>query len=208
MIQVRDAFQIKFGKIDQAVELFGRLHEVAPQWTERPGEYELLTDISGDMYTLVTCLHLDSMAEWERVSAETWKMAGFQDWFRSFQLFVADGRRRFYTVEQANPGWSKRGAIIVRYTFRSLEWRLADTLDLVKSHGAMLADCTVGDRARVLTDFSGPMYNVILEVETPDLKVWDDHRRTMFADPQFQVWFTKLATCVARGGHEFLRVAG
>lgn len=207
MIQVRDVFRIKFGKIDQAVELFGRLHEVVPQWPQLAGQYEILTDLSGDMYSLVTCLHVNSVAAWESLSAEMWKLSGFQEWFRSFQLFVADGQRRFYTVEQANSGWSRGGAVIVRSTFRCLEWRVADTVDLLKSHGAMLADRKVGDRPRILTDFSGPMYNVILEVETPDLKVWDDHRRNMFADPQFQVWFTKMVTCVARGEHEFLRVA-
>ena len=64
MIQVRDIFQLKFGRIDQAVELFRRLPEVvgaAPADVQQHG----MTDISGSMYTFVSEMAVPSMADWE-----------------------------------------------------------------------------------------------------------------------------------------------
>jgi hypothetical protein len=207
MIQVRDTFQIKFGKIDQAVELFSMLRERSTVLPQGQAPYEVLTDLSGDMFTLVTAMHLDAVAEWERLAPATWAEPGFKEWYKSFQLFVSDGQRRFYTVEQANDGWSAPGAVVVRTCFRTLEWRVAETVDLLKTYGGLLAEAGVGERARILTDFSGPMFNAIIEIEARDLKTWDQHRRTMFGETQFQVWMKRLATCVTRGSHEFYRVA-
>jgi len=207
MIQVRDTFQIKFGKIDQAVDLFSSLREGSTILPQGQAMYEVLTDLSGDMFTLVTATHLDTVAEWEKLAPATWAEPGFKEWYKSFQLFVSDGQRRFYTVEQANDGWSGPGAVVVRTCFRTLEWRVAETVDLLKTYGGLLAEAGVGERARILTDFSGPMFNAIIEVEARDLKTWDQHRRTMFGETQFQVWMKRLTTCVTRGAHEFYRVA-
>jgi len=55
---------------------------------------------------------------------------------------------------------------------------------------------------------SGRMFNVIIEIETANLKDWDDHRRTMFQDALFQVWFRRLTACVSHGSHAFFTVAG
>ena len=52
------------------------------------------------------------------------------------------------------------------------------------------------------------MFNVVIEIETANLKDWDDHRRTMFLDAQFQVWFQRLTTSVSHGSHTFFTVAG
>ncbi|MCJ7511890.1 MAG: hypothetical protein MUO23_02835, partial [Anaerolineales bacterium] len=71
-----------------------------------------------------------------------------------------------------------------------------------------LEDCGVATHPRVLTDASGRMFNMVLEVETPDLRTWDEHRQTMFNDPIFQAWFQRLLTCVSEGSHEFFRVVG
>lgn len=207
MIQVRDTFQIKFGKIDQAVELFTRLRAGSTILPPQPSTYEVLTDLSGDMFTLVTAVHLDSVADWERLAPASWAEPGFKEWYTSFQLFVSDGQRRFYTVEQANAGWSGPGAIVVRTCFRTLEWRVAETIGLLKTYGGLLEESGVGERARILTDFSGPMFNAIIEIEARDLMTWDQHRRTMFGEAQFQVWMKQLTTCVTRGTHEFYQVA-
>lgn len=207
MIQVRDTFQIKFGKIDQAVELFTTLREASTVMPPPQSSYEVLTDLSGDMFTLVTAMHLDSVAVWEALAPTTWAQPGFQDWYKGFQLFVSDGQRRFYTVEQPNDGWSGPGAVVVRTCFRTLEWRVAETVELLKTYGGMLVDAGAGVRPRILTDFSGPMFNAVIEIEARDLMTWDRHRREMFGLPQFQVWMKKLTTCVTRGTHEFYQVA-
>jgi hypothetical protein len=52
------------------------------------------------------------------------------------------------------------------------------------------------------------MFNTFIEIETPDLRTWDDSRRNLFDDPQFQVWFLRLTGCVSGGSHRFYTVAG
>ena len=203
MIQVRDSYQVKFGKIDAAVD-----HFMSFPGRATPGPYEILIDLSGEMYTLVSALQVQSMAEWENAQAGLSQGKEFQEWFRPFKQYVEAGTREINRVEQDNDGWSARGAIVVRSRFRALEWRIAETVDLLKTYGAMLVDASVGSRPRILTDASGPMFNTFIEIETPDLKTWDEHRRGLFKDAQFQVWFLRLSACVSHGSHTFFTVAG
>jgi hypothetical protein len=208
MIQVRESYQVRFGRIDQAIDYWSRLPREVAAWPKRREDFEVLSDLSGEMYTLVVAHHVDSVGAWQAAQAAVQQDPAFQAWFRSFKQFAEDGQREFLQVEQPNTGWSGRGAIVVRTCFRALEWRAAEAMDLVRSYGALLVDQGVGARPRLLSDLSGRLFNVIIEIETGDLKQWDDHRRTMFLDPQFQVWFQRLATCVSHGSHAFFTVAG
>jgi len=208
MIQVRDTFQVKFGKIDAAVEHWNRLAANVPAWPKGRESYEVLTDLSGDMFTLATALHLDSDDAWRKMNATVLPSREYQEWFKLFKQYVEEGHREFHTVEQANAGWSGIDAIVVRSCFRALEWRVEETLELLRTYGAMLIDRGVGSRPRLLTAGSGRLFNLIIEIEAVDLKTWDEHRRGLFGDAQFQVWFRRLAACVSHGSHDFLKVAG
>lgn len=208
MIQVRETYQIKFGRIDQAVDYWSRLPREVAAWPQGRETFEFLTDLSGEMYTLVVARHVDSVEAWQASLAAVQADPAYQEWFRSFKQFAEDGTREYLRVEQPNTGWSGRGAVVVRSCFKALEWRVAEALDLVRTYGALLVDQQVGQRPRLLTDLSGRMFNVIIEIETANLKEWDDHRRTMFLDAQFQVWFRRLTACVSHGSHDFYTVAG
>ena len=85
---------------------------------------------------------------------------------------------------------------------------MLETVSLLKDHGAMLADRGVATRSRVLTDASGRVFNAMLEVETPDLRAWDERPPSMFGDPLFQAWFQRRLTCGSHGSHEFCRLVG
>ena len=146
MIQVRDTFQVKFGKIDAAVDHWNRLAAVVPAWPKGRDRYEVLTDLSGDMFALSTALHLDSDDAWHKMNATVLASPEYQEWFKLFKQYVEEGHREFHTVEQANPGWSGVGAIVVRTCFRALEWRVEETLELLRTYGAMLIDQGVGSR--------------------------------------------------------------
>jgi len=208
MIQVRESYQVKFGRIDQAVEYWSRLPREVAAWPKEPAEFEVLTDLSGEMFTLVVARHVDSVEAWQKSLATVHQDPAYQEWFRTFKQFAEDGQREFLRVEQPNVGWSRRGTVVVRSCFRALEWRAAEALDLVRTYGALLVDQGVGRQPRLLSDLSGRLFNVIIEIETANLKDWDDHRRTMFVDPQFQVWFQRLTTTVTYGSHAFYTVAG
>jgi hypothetical protein len=208
MIQVRESYQVRFGRMDQAIDYWSRLPKEVAEWPADRTEYEVLTDLSGEMFALIVARHVDSVEAWQSAMGRLQADPHYQEWFRSFKQFAENGHREFLVVEQPNRGWSGRGAVVVRSCFQALEWRVAEALDLIKAYGALLVDQGVGERPRVLSDLSGSMFNVMIEIETRDLKDWDDHRRTMFLDAQFQVWFRRLAGCVSHGSHDFFTVAG
>jgi hypothetical protein len=66
MIQVRDVLQAKFGEIDQAVELFARPPSPLLGYMNPQFHFNVLTDISGDMYALINEFALPSLGEFER----------------------------------------------------------------------------------------------------------------------------------------------
>jgi hypothetical protein len=160
------------------------------------------------MFSLTTALHLDSDDAWHLMNATVHTSREYQEWFKLFKQYVEEGQREFHTVEQPNNGWSGVGAVVVRSCFRALEWRVEETLDLLRTYGAMLVDVGVGSSPRILTAGSGRLFNLIIEIEAADLASWDRHRGTLFQDPQFQVWFRRLSTCVSHGSHDFLRLVG
>jgi hypothetical protein len=206
MIQIRDVLQVKFGKIDQAVELFRNQPELDPG-AIMPGRYfEVLTDISGTMYTLVNEFVVDNLAEFERVRARQFAAPKFDDWFRQFQLFIEGGRREYYNVESDYVSWSHPGVVVVRETYRAYKWQINNAVSLLQRYGGLLSFYGVGQKPRILTNASGPMFQAVIEVETESMSAWESQRRLLFAEVEFQVWFNQLMTAVEAGRHDFYRV--
>ena len=96
MILVRDVFQAKYGNGGDLVALFRAFNDQFA--SELPG-YRILTDASGPFFTVVTEVEVESMAEWERRSAEVFSKPEFGDWFGRMIPLVESGRRDFYNVE-------------------------------------------------------------------------------------------------------------
>ena len=105
---------MKFGKIDQAVELFTRPTVPAPRLIVPGHHFAVLTDISGEMYTLVNEFAVDNLAQYELLRGDQFSAPEFSDWFRQFQLFIEGGRREYYNVEGEYKIWSRPGLIAVR----------------------------------------------------------------------------------------------
>ena len=208
MLQVRDVFQVKFGKIDQAVQLFARLPKTVPAFGTLDLHYHVLTDISGPMFTLVTELMLPDLAAWDAMRARMFGSAEFEGWFKDFKLLIEDGRREFYDLQGECEDWSRPGAVVVRQTFRALKWQISPTITLLQRYGALLEHSGVGHRPRILTDASGPFFQAVVEAEADNLADWESHRRSMFRMTEFQVWFLQLSNLVEAGKHEFFRVEG
>jgi hypothetical protein len=203
MIQVRNVHQLKFGRIDQAVELFRKLPQAA-------GHSEIrlhgMTDISGPMYTFVTETNVPSLALWETVRTSIYEGPGYADWFKQFQLVVESGRSELFTIEGEHGGWSTPGSLIVREVYRALKWQIRPAVGLLQRYGALLVDSEVGHNPRILTDVSGDMFTVVIEIETEGLSDWEKHRRELYKRPEFQVWFAQLSSSVEKGWHEFYRL--
>lgn len=205
MIQIRDILQVKFGKIDQAVELFTGSQEYAP--FGRP-EYhlEVLTDVSGPMYTLVNEFVFPNLAAYETEREHSFIQPGQQEWFRQFQLFVEGGRREYFTVEGDYRAWSRPGIVVVRECYQTYKWQIQQAVELLKRYGGLLEFYGVGKNPRILTDASGQMFRAIIEIETESMSVWETQRREVYRQVEFQVWFNQMLTAVEAGAHDFYRV--
>jgi hypothetical protein len=206
MIQVRDVLQVKFGKIDQAVELFTRLPVPRPRFMATDDHFNMLTDISGAMYTLVNEFMVQSLGEWETTRDQMYAQPDYEAWFKQFQLYIEGGRREYYTIEGKYESWSSTDMIVVREQYRARKWQIRTPVALLGRYGALLEVRGVGRRPRILTDASGPMFQAVIEVETDDMATWESSRRTLFRQPEFQVWFVQLLNVVESGTHEFFKV--
>ncbi len=205
MIQIRDTLQVKFGKIDQAVELFTGAYQYAP-FSEPDYHLNILTDVTGPMYTLVTEFVVPNLSAFEAARSASMKKPGHEAWVRQFQLFVEGGKREYYTVEGAYAAWTRPGLIVVREAYRTYKWQTETTLSLLKRYGGLLSDRGVGQKPRILTDASGPMFQAVIEIETESMSEWETHRRDVYQQVEFQVWFNQMMTSVEAGAHEFYRV--
>lgn len=205
MIQVHDTLQVKFGKIDQAVELFTASNRYAP-FSAPEYHLSILTDISGPMYTLINEFVVANLGELEAARDQSFKQEGFEDWFRQFQLFVEGGKREYYTVEGKYTPWTRKGMIVVRETYRTYKWQVETAVSLLKRYGGLLVDRGVGMNPRILTDASGQMFQAIIEIETESMSTWETQRREVYQQVEFQVWFNQMLTSVEAGTHDFFRV--
>lgn len=206
MIQVRDVLQVKFGEIDQAVELFTRPTTPLVGYMLPEFHFNVLTDVSGDMYTVVNEFALGSLGEFEVLRDRAFAEPSFEAWFTQFKMFVQGGRREYYNVEGPYATWSRPGRIVVRESYSTYQWQIRNAVALLQRYGSLLVDRGVGQSPRILTDASGPMYQAIVEVETDSMSAWESHRRSLFRQVDFQVWFNQLRSAVYSGRHEFYRV--
>jgi hypothetical protein len=206
MIQIRDVLQVKFGKIDQAVELFTDPSTPAPAIIVPGHRFEVLTDISGDMYSLVNEFVAEDLNEFESLREKQFDAPQFEKWFKQFQLFVEGGQRAYYNVEGPYEAWSDAGVVVVREAYRAYKWQIHTAVSLLKRYGGLLVDRQVGRNPRILTDLSGPMFQAIIEIEVENMSKWESQRRLLFREVEFQVWFQQMLTSVESGRHEFYRV--
>jgi hypothetical protein len=205
MIIVRDMYQLRFGRIDQAVDLFRRLPDVVGAGPQ-PRQHHALTDVSGPMYTFVSEIVCDGLSEWDQIRTSFYDQPGFAEWFKEFQLIVQTGRQEYYTVEGDHPGWSRPGVILVRESYRAFKWQIRPAVGLLQRYGALLAAFGVGSNPRIVTDLSGEMFRATIEIETDGLSAWEQQRRHLYRQADFQAWFAQLASAVEIGEHDIFRV--
>lgn len=68
-----------------------------------------------------------------------------------------------------------------------------------------------GIEVRLLTDYAGPMFTVVVEQNYRDaahLAEAESQEREMYEDPEFQQWFGSWQEWVQSGTRELYRVAG
>lgn len=97
MIVVRDVFQLHFGAAREAIALWQEGLEFQRR-DDAPRDTRLMTDLTGNYYTLALESTYDNLASYETgmqklMSDPTWKA-----WYARFTPLVQSGRREIYTV--------------------------------------------------------------------------------------------------------------
>ena len=97
MILVRNVFRLKFGKSREAVALMKE--GIAIQKKLASGiSPRLLTDLSGDFYTLVLELTVPSLATLEATQTQIMSDKDWQAHYQKFVPLVESGHREIYAI--------------------------------------------------------------------------------------------------------------
>jgi len=108
MILVRDIFQLKFGKAKEAMEILKRDFTNSSQMKNFPDR--LLTDLTGQYYTLVMESTYNDMADYENSMHE---MSPSDEWRKAYQKFtelVDWGKREIFTIVPVEQGTTQQKA--------------------------------------------------------------------------------------------------
>lgn len=96
MIIVRGVFRAKYGKGDELVQLIKESNNI---WPNEPS-HRLMTDLSGQFFTVVTEAEYESLSAWEADIQKYFNDERFAAWFeRMVQLVESGSREFFYLVE-------------------------------------------------------------------------------------------------------------
>ncbi len=95
MILVRDIFQVKFGRMKEALDAWKEMEKASPMPPE--SHPRMLTDLTGEYYTLVMETTFKDLAEFEKGLHR--EMKGMGDLYhRKFVPLVDSGRREIFNV--------------------------------------------------------------------------------------------------------------
>jgi len=96
MIVVRNTFQVKFGRMKEAVALMKENIARGRAAGHKAGR--LMTDVTGPFYTLVLEFEYENMAEAEKGPSEVMRQPGWQETYQKFAAVVDSGRRDIFSV--------------------------------------------------------------------------------------------------------------
>jgi hypothetical protein len=94
----RQAFQAKYGRGDELVALFQNFNtRVAEQSGSMP-RFRILTDASGQFFTVVTEVEVENFAAWEKSFRDAMSQLWIGEWFSQTMPLVESGSREFYQI--------------------------------------------------------------------------------------------------------------
>ena len=96
MIVVRNVFKLKFGKSREAIEMWKEGVKFMPE-PEKHDE-RILTDLTGEFYTLVFESTHESLAELERDMGKEMNTDEWRNWYQKFCELVDSGYREVFNV--------------------------------------------------------------------------------------------------------------
>ncbi len=99
MIVVRNVFRLKFGKAKEAKALWAEGEKIG----RRAGAHidRLLTDVTGEFYTMVLENSYPSLAAFEEAARGMSATPEWQQWYARFTQVVESGYREIFSVVEA-----------------------------------------------------------------------------------------------------------
>lgn len=97
--------------------------------------------------------------------------------------------------------------MLVRQTFQAKYGHGDELVDLFREFHAT-ADVPNRERARILTDASGPFFTVITEYEVDSFAAWEDAFKKLMNGPGMADWFGRMVPHVESGSRDFFNIVG
>lgn len=97
MVISRTVFQLEFGAARQAVELMRQSAQIGAR-LGLPGEWRLLTDVTGEMYTLVMEVGVERLSLFEEGQGRLFADAQHQDIRAKMNPLVRSARKDLFQV--------------------------------------------------------------------------------------------------------------
>jgi len=99
MIVVRDIFQVKFGKAQEAIAAWQKGYPLIEKIDGNGKKTRLLTDLAGgNYYTLVMEREFKSLAEYETASSKIRDDKDWKSWYQQLVPFAESGRREILNI--------------------------------------------------------------------------------------------------------------
>lgn len=98
MMLVRQVFQAKYGHGDELVALFKEFHAAAD--VPNRDSARILTDASGQFFTVVTEYQVESLAAWEAAFTTLMSSPDMGPWFARMTAVTESGSREFFNIVQ------------------------------------------------------------------------------------------------------------
>ena len=95
--------------------------------------------------------------------------------------------------------------ILVRQTFQAKYGRGDELVALFKEFHAR-AEVPNRDRARILTDASGPFFRVVTEYEAENFADWESSFARLMAAPEMGPWFARMMEVTESGSRDFYNI--
>ena len=100
MIIERNVFNLRFGTAKEAIQIWKEILEEAKKSSLNVPEMRLLSDISGQAYTLVLELHIKSFNDINPKNAIWASSPRFQELYSKFKPLCDSANREYYKIEQ------------------------------------------------------------------------------------------------------------
>jgi hypothetical protein len=101
MIVVRDIFQVKFGKAQDAIASWKEGFSLVKKISGNNRDFRMLTDMAGGQYyTLVLEAEYESLGEFEGAMSRLTGDKEWKSWYQKFVPLAESGRREIMNVVQ------------------------------------------------------------------------------------------------------------